>query len=178
MRVPRWFNDLPDNAGTGDGNNDGVVNGQDIAIMSAVLTGEITDADTRAACDLSQDGQVNADDAFLILGPVLLQSNKPDDLRGGGDLNGDGVVNGRDLTTFVKMLVEGENVAPLRARLTGDMDRNGVVDLDDVEMFVGAALLGHANRDKSCHRSPSPAKPRGDFTIAGSRKASDQIARP
>lgn len=178
MRVPRWFNQLPDNAGTGDGNGDGVVNGRDIAILSAVLTGDITDPDTQAAYDLSGDGLVNEDDAFLILGPVLLQTNDPDALRGGGDLNGDGVVNGRDLTTFVTMLVEGEDVASLRARLTGDMDENGVVDLDDVELFVDAALLGHTTRGKSCHRPPKPTKPRGRFGSASSAKASDLISRP
>lgn len=149
-RVPDWFDDGPPTPGDGDGNGDGRVDGLDIAILSGILAGNQMSPVIQEAFDLSGDGVVNDDDAFLILAPTLLNTNNPNALRGGGDLDGNGIINGRDLRQFVRLLVDGEESGTLRARFTADMNRDGTVDLDDVNMFVVAVLRGQA-RDKRCH---------------------------
>lgn len=159
MTVPVWFNNNPTGTGTGDGNNDGRVDGLDVAILAGVLSGNETDPNARAVFDLTGDGLVNDDDAFLILAPALFNTDDPNVLRGGGDLNGSGVVDGRDLEIFVRILVNGESNAPLRARFRADMNRSGAVDLDDIELFVLAALRGGPHGDKSCHRSTELPRP-------------------
>lgn len=158
MTVPYWFDEEPVEVGTGDGNHDGRVDGLDLALMSGVLSGEITDSATRAALDLSLDGTIDDDDAFLILGPTLYESYDPDELRGGGDLNGDGVVDGRDLRCFIRVLLNGESGETLRVRLSADMNVDGAVTADDIDLFTHTILRGRIRRDKSCrHSGPSPA---------------------
>ncbi|MCB9853014.1 MAG: hypothetical protein H6819_07955 [Phycisphaerales bacterium] len=153
MTVPRWFDDEPDPVGSGDGNNDGRIDGLDVALMAGVLSGSVTDPGMRAVFDLTGDGLVNDDDAFLILAPALYNTDDPDILRGGGDLDGSGVVDGKDLRIFVRMLVNGEENESVRAQLRADMNRNGEVDLEDIDLFVVSALRGGLHDDKSDHRS-------------------------
>ncbi|MCA9256946.1 MAG: hypothetical protein KDA33_14960 [Phycisphaerales bacterium] len=152
LKVPSWFDDDPVAVGTGDGNGDGAVDGLDIAIMANVLAGSVTDPVMIAAYDLTQDGEVNDDDAFLMLAPALFDTMDADVLRGGGDLNGDHLTNGRDLEVFVDILMNGEDGVSVRARLRADMNRDGVVDLNDVELFVFEVTHSGVHGDKSSHQ--------------------------
>ncbi len=159
MKVPFWFDQDPDLVGSGDGNGDGIVNGLDISLFAAVLTGDVVDPAAVSAFDLSGDGLIDDDDAFLILGPMLYESTDPDILRGGGDLDGDRIVGGRDLERFIQILLNGESGHSIRARLSADMNRDGSVSVDDIDLFVYACLHGYVDGDKSRCQDSDPPSP-------------------
>jgi Tol biopolymer transport system component len=58
---------------------------------------------------------------------------------GGGDVNGDGLVDGQDVQGFVDQLLAGG--PPSRAFCAADMSGDGVVSDADVPLFVAALLL-------------------------------------
>ncbi len=143
LRMPSW---LPPAPGDGDGNGDGAVNGLDIQLMAKGLTGGALSAREMESLDISGDGMLNDDDLFLISGPLLYGSNDPNLLRGSADLDGAGGANGKDLAMFLQMLMTGEAGFSLRARYSADTNRDGVVDLMDVESFVEVLLTGTNGR--------------------------------
>lgn len=138
LTLPNWF-DMPPNPGPGDGdmNNDGVVNGLDIHLFTQVLTGESTDGELVATADLDGDADLDDDDAFLFMGPILFDSYDPDILRGSGDANGDGRVDGRDISAFVDKLINGlQGTEPLREQFGPDMNKDGQITNEDLPLFV------------------------------------------
>ncbi len=138
LRVPNWFDvEPPSPTGSGDIDGDGDVDGGDIILMSQILIGAITTPAMMAAADLSGDGVVNDDDAFLILGPAIWNSPVPWGLHGTGDVNSDGVFDGADIQRFVRILVDsGQGAWPLREVWAGDMNRDGRISVDDIPEFV------------------------------------------
>ncbi len=143
LALPHWFDvEPPPIPGDGDINGDGNVDGLDISLFTGVLLGTITDPLQTAAADLDASGTVDDDDAFLILGPMVFGSTAPDVLKGSGDANGDGHVNGADISSFVDMVLNGVAPGlPLRARWGADMDKDGIVAAEDIPLFV-EKLLG------------------------------------
>jgi len=144
--IPNWFDAVlepiaaTDTRG-GDVNGDGVVNGLDIQSFVGVYTGVIDDPAAVAAADLSGDGQVDDDDAYMFFAPVLHGTYDWDVLKGTADANGDGRVDGADIDMFVHMLVFGTEDQPLRRRWGADMNKDDEITLDDVPSFINALLL-------------------------------------
>lgn len=139
LRFPTWFSDEP-MPGNGDANADGQVNGLDIQLLAAGLTGNPLPPEQLAALDITADGWVDDDDAFLMMGPLLFDTDDPDVLRGSADLDGNGRVDGKDLGMFIRMLVADESEFSLRAVFSADVNRDGLVNLNDVDEFVTALL--------------------------------------
>jgi len=141
LTLPNWFNPPPQPVpGDGDLNGDGVVNGLDIQQFTDVLTGVDNDPTRIAAADLDGNGVVDDDDMFLMLGPLVYGSLNASELRGSGDANGDGVVNGEDIAPLISMILNGTSGFSIRAQWGADMDRDGSVTIADVPLFVNVVL--------------------------------------
>jgi len=151
LQVPSWFDEVEPVA-PGDMDGNGRVDGRDLNLFSiSYLMNPNTPGDWGPA-DLSQDGMINDDDAFLMLAPLLYPGESPDAvLRATGDLNGDDLVNGHDLKLFIELILDTETDAPLRHVWGADMNRDGQADLSDIPDFV----------DKFLHRLPERLKSRG-----------------
>lgn len=138
LRVPNWFDvHPPEPAGSGDINADGRIDGADVVLMSQILLGAQVSAEMRAAADMTGDGLVNDDDAFLLLGPTVWESPVPEALRGTGDVNNDGRFDGADIDRFSLMLLD-DSIArwPLRDCWAADMNQDGRLDSDDIPPFL------------------------------------------
>lgn len=72
-------------------------------------------------------GSMTSNPAALTVVPV-----------GGGDMNGDGRVDGADVPAFVAAVIQGGVLN--NADCAGDMNADGQVNAADVGMFIGAAL--------------------------------------
>jgi uncharacterized protein (TIGR03790 family) len=141
LTLPNWFNPVEITPGNGDINQDGVVDGCDIQSFIVVMTGANSDPAARGAADLNGDGVINADDAFLLMGPLVFDSYDPSILRGSGDANGDGILDGRDIAAFVDKLIGGlHGDEPLRERFAADMNKDGLITVDDVPLFIQTLL--------------------------------------
>lgn len=135
LRVPHWFDDY--DMGNGDINRDYAIDGQDVALLTGILTGTITDPLMIAAADMSGDNIVNDDDAYLILGPSLYGTPTPEVYRGSCDLNLDNRTNSVDLDLFVKIIADnGATQWPLRWIVASDVNLDGVVTMADVPGFI------------------------------------------
>lgn len=144
LTIPHWFDEEPPlpEPGDADMNQDGVVNGLDVALFGKVYSGAIGDQDLRAIADLTGDGKLDDDDMFMFFAPALHGSYDVDVLRGGGDANGDGLVNGHDIPVFVDRLLMGPvGTEMLRATVSPDMDGDGQITVDDIPGFVDALLM-------------------------------------
>ena len=140
LRIPHWF-DVHRPPGNGDMNGDGVVNGLDIVQFTGVYLGEITSAGMIARADLNGDGVINDDDLFLFQAPTLYDTNDPNVLRGSGDANGDGRIDGADILAFVDKLLNGvQSDEPLREQLGPDMNKDGLITMDDLQLFIDKLL--------------------------------------
>jgi len=77
----------------------------------------------------------------LLIGPLVFESYDPNVLRGTGDANGDGAVNGLDIAAFVDKLLHGlHGDEPLRERFGPDMNKDGFITVDDIPLFVETLL--------------------------------------
>ncbi len=143
MRIPNWFDSPPiDLPGDGDINNDGVVDGLDIVLFTDVLQERLTEPDAVASADLDGDGLVDMDDAFLLLGPAVYNTYDHEILRGSGDVNNDRRVDALDIQPFVDVMLNREGEFPLSSVYAADMTRNGIVDAEDLPLFVEQVLGG------------------------------------
>jgi hypothetical protein len=97
-----------------------------------------------ASADLNGDGAVDDDDAFLLLGPTVFGTYDDEVLRGSGDVNADRSLNALDIQLFVDIALVPDGDYPLRSLYAADMTRNGVVDHEDVPLFVEQILNGSA----------------------------------
>ena len=143
LTIPHWFDEEPPvhDPGDGDMNRDGVVNGLDVELFGKVFSGQVVESELRAIADLTGDGRLDDDDMFLFFGPALHGSYNAIVLSGGGDANGDGVVDGLDIPVFVDRLLRGPNgTESLRARISPDMNGDGEITIADVPGFVDALL--------------------------------------
>ncbi|MFQ5429535.1 MAG: TIGR03790 family protein [Phycisphaerae bacterium] len=141
LRLPNGFDPPPViSPGDGDINGDGTVDGLDIQLFTDVFLGNVSDPTQMAAADLDASGAVDADDVFLMTGPLVYASLNPDELKGTGDTNGDGSVDGLDIVAFVDMLMNGTAGLPLQVRWAADMNRDGAIATDDVPLLVNALL--------------------------------------
>jgi len=138
LTLPNWFTPLE--PGDGDINGDGNVNGLDIELFAEVITGVETDPIMMAAADLDGNGTLDDDDLFLMLSPLVYESLGSPELRGSGDANGDGRVNGEDIAAFVSLILNGTGGVPLRAEWGADMNQDTFVTIDDLPQFVDAVL--------------------------------------
>jgi uncharacterized protein (TIGR03790 family) len=140
LRIAHWFDEVRP-PGDGDMNADGVVDGLDIPILMGVFTGVETNPDVVGRADLNGDSVINDDDLFLFNGPLLYKSSDPNVLRGSGDANGDGLVNGADIPAFVDKVVNGlQGDESLRELFGADMNKDGKITLDDLPVFVEVLL--------------------------------------
>jgi len=145
MQVPGWFDAEVVPSVPGDIDGDGHVNGLDLVYFSDtyLLNGNIP-GDWGPA-DVSGDGVIDDDDAFLMLAPLLYPGESPElVLRATGDLNGDNLVDGQDLKLFIELILNNAADSPLRQAWGADMNRDGLNDLSDIPAFV----------EKLLHRSP------------------------
>jgi hypothetical protein len=138
LTLPNWFTPLE--PGDGDINGDGNVNGLDIELFAEVVTGVETDPIMMAAADLDGNGTLDDDDLFLMLSPLVYDALGSPELRGSGDANGDGRVNGEDIAAFVSLILNGTGGVPLRAEWGADMNQDTFVTIDDLPQFVDAVL--------------------------------------
>lgn len=72
--------------------------------------------------------------------PGLCGCNVSASRQGTADVNGDMAVNGMDIEAFARELIQ--STAPSIAACAADMDRNGVVDTADQELFTAMLLNG------------------------------------
>ena len=166
LTLPEWFPEpIP-----GDANNDGVVNGWDIQKFAAAMTGDEIPAHLIDAFDISRDGVVDEDDAFLLTGPLLYDTDDPDVLRGSGDMDDNGRVDGRDLEKFTRILLDGEENYSLRDRFTADTNRDGRVNVGDIGTFV--LRLIDPDACDGCRSGKG-----GDKSLAGNDSPSLEVLR-
>lgn len=136
LRVPGWFSEVIPLV-PGDIDGDGRVNGRDLSLFSNTYLSNGNIPGDWGAADLSQDGVINDDDAFLMLAPLLYPDESPEAvLRATGDLNGDDLVNALDLSLFVELMLAPDSEVPLRQKWGADMNRDGQNNLADVPFFV------------------------------------------
>ena len=60
---------------------------------------------------------------------------------GGGDVNGDGLTNGRDIQMFADILINSPAGPPSQGFCAADMSGNGLAGIEDIALFVQALLL-------------------------------------
>ncbi len=142
LTIPHWFDEpQPSESGDGDMNQDGDVNGLDLQLFAEVFTGVEEDPALIAIADLDGSGDLDDDDLFLFMGPALYDTYDPNVLRGSGDANGDGPVNGADIPVFIDRLLNGfQGDETLRILFAPDMNKDGEVTFEDVPLFVDALL--------------------------------------
>ncbi|MCG8404601.1 MAG: TIGR03790 family protein [Phycisphaerales bacterium] len=141
LTLPNWFDPPPIGPGDGDMNNDGTVDGLDIPMFVQAFTGELTEIEVTSTADMDGDADLDDDDLFLFMAPILFESYDFDLLRGSGDANGDGHVDGRDISAFVDKLINGfDGDESLRERFGPDTNKDGEITVDDVPTFVDRLL--------------------------------------
>lgn len=138
LTVPHWFDESPPPPiEMGDINADGSVDGVDIGLLSQAMLGSLADPEMLARADLSGDGLINDDDAFLILGPTLWSTPTPSALQGTGDLDSNGRMDGQDLDLFIQLLIDGDtSLWPLRIVWAADMNLDDQLSFQDLPIFV------------------------------------------
>jgi hypothetical protein len=95
----------------------------------------------QAAADLDASGTIDDDDAFLFLGPLVFASTDPDVLKGSGDANGNGRVDGADISALADLILNGVDAGlPLRIRWGADMNKDDNVTVEDIPLFVARLL--------------------------------------
>ncbi len=153
LRVPSWFSQVvPLIPGDLDGN--GRVDGRDLNLFSNTYLSNGNIPGDWGPADLSQDGVIDDDDAFLMVAPLLYPGESPETvLRATGDLNGDDLINGLDLSLFVELMLAPDSEVPLRQRWGADMNRDGQNDLADLPFFVQKLIYHSPKRCATTNNS-------------------------
>ncbi|HVP13602.1 MAG TPA: dockerin type I domain-containing protein [Phycisphaerae bacterium] len=125
----------------GDLNHDGAVNYDDYALMRAAMGHSASQPGTDRCADADGDGLITLADfqAWVqcyrqYVGDQFAPLPTPGPA---GDVNGDGVVDGRDIEGFVNLLLDPTSAGP-RQQAVCDFDGNGVIDAADVPGFIAA----------------------------------------
>lgn len=124
-----------------DGN--GAVDGADFSIFLAAFGHGTGDAAFNPDADLDGDGVVTFVDFQIWLacfrhftGSPLANPPIPADV---GDMNADGLVDGRDIQGFVNTIIVPSS-ADFRTHFVADITGDGLLDNADVSGFVGLLL--------------------------------------
>jgi len=110
----------------GDGNHDGLLNCDDVAILTGLLGQNQSSPTFNAFVDMNGDGTITTADRTLLealTGPCTPPC--------GGDANGDNLVNGADLSVLLSQF--GQNVAPGTG---ADFNNDGVVNGADLSVLL------------------------------------------
>ena len=143
LRVPAWFDEIP-NTVLGDISGDGRVDGRDLGMFAEHYVQNANVPGDWGAADLSGDGVINDDDAFLFLAPLLFPNEAPGAvLRGTADLNGDDRMDGRDVQLFLALLLQSDGNVSLRQSWGADMNQDEINDINDIPLFV-EKLITHS----------------------------------
>ncbi len=123
-----------DDDGTADCHDDcpGDPDKTDLGLCGCGAFDTDTDGDGTADC---HDGCPEDADKTV---PGLCGCGWPDPMVGSGDIDGNGVIDGRDIHPFMNEVFY--STAPSKAACAADMNDDGKIDGDDVSLFVGVVL--------------------------------------
>ena len=133
----------------GDVSCDGVVNGKDVVRLRKYLSNQVTlDKKALLNADLNEDGNVNESDLEILRNQLLIsddteENNPQEEVHNddnmttnklAGDVNCDGIVNGKDSVRLNKYL-SGKITLDNQALLNADLNEDNSVNQDDAEIL-------------------------------------------
>jgi len=141
-----------------DLNQSGLVNGEDFSMFLDSFGLSEGDPGFDPAADLDGSGSVNFVDYQQWL--VCFAAANGGEVQGGppvpedvGDLNNDGLIDGRDIQPFVKILLDPSS-ASFRDRFIANVNLDGQVDGDDVPAFLERLLQPSATSSPAAPATP------------------------
>ncbi len=116
-------------ATSGDTNSDGRLNADDLYFLHNLLTGKVQVDDTVniAACDLNQNGELDAKDLSKLLENELIDKSKA-----AGDVNADGRINEDDLVALQDHLLGRTSLETALQGYAADLCNDGAIDVFDM----------------------------------------------